>query len=142
MKKCLVVVSVMCLALLAGCGKNKVLVCSTEKTSLGVTVKQDVEVSFVSNKIEKIAQVYNIKVSDTYKSAMSRLISTYQTQYEKLYVGSTVKVKQVGDTEIKVTVDTDYMSMTDAEKKKSGFYGSEDYDVNKSTLEKKGYTCK
>lgn len=142
MKKCLVVISVMCLALLAGCGKDKVLSCSIEKTSLGVTVKQNVEVKFTSDKIDTITQVYNIELPEKYKSTVNTLVSTYQKQYERLYAGSTVKAQKISDTEIKVNVDTDYKSMTDAEKKKSGFYGSEKYDVNKETLEKNGYTCK
>ena len=142
MKKCLVIISVMCVALLAGCGGTKVLECSYEKTSLGIKVKQDVEVKFVSDKIEEIKQVYKIVLPDTYKSAVNSLLSTYKKQYENLYKGSTVTTEKVSDTEIRVNVNTDYKSMTESEKKSSGFYGSEKYDVNRESLESKGYTCK
>ena len=141
MKKCLVVISIMCLALLAGCGGSKVLTCKISKTSMGINIAQVATVKFNSDKIDSMSQTITIKLPDSYKSLINTFVSTYQKQYEKQFTGSKVNAKKVGDAEIEVTIDSDYKNMSEADKKSSGMSGAEDYETNRKQLEKAGYTC-
>lgn len=145
MKKCLVVISVMCLALLAGCGGNKVLTCTKQLSSTGVKMVQTANVKFSGNKIDSMNTTIVATLPDSYKSLIDTFVKQFKTQYEKQY-GSykavKVKTEKVSDSDIEINIDFDYKSLTDAEKVKLNMAGSEDYDVNKKTLEKSGFTCK
>lgn len=141
MKKCLVIISVMCLALLAGCGGSKVLTCKISKTAGSISISQVATVKFESDKVDTMTQKITITLPESYKSLINTLVKTYQNQYEKQFAGSKVNAEKTSDTEITVTIDTDYKNMSDADKKSSGFYGAEDYDTNRKQLENAGYTC-
>ncbi len=141
MKKCLVVISVMCLALLAGCGGSKVLTCKISKTQMGIKISQVATVKFDGDKVDTMSQKINIVLPDTYKSLINTFVSTYQKQYEKQFDGSSVKASKVGDSEVEVSIDTNFKKLTDAQKKSSGMTGAEDYETNRKQLEKAGYTC-
>lgn len=145
MKKCLVVISVMCLALLAGCGGNKVLTCTKQLSSTGVKMVQTATVNFTGNKIDTMNTTIVATLPDSYKSLINTFVTQFEKQYEKQYgdyKAVKVKTSKISDSEIEINIDFDYKALTDAEKKKLNMAGSEDYDVNKNTLEKSGFTCK
>ncbi len=145
MKKCLVVISVMCLALLAGCGGNKVLTCTKQLSSTGVKMVQTANVNFTGNKIDTMNTKIVATLPDSYKSLINTFVTQFEKQYEKQYgdyKAVKVKTSKVSDSEIEINIDFDYKALTDAEKVKLNMAGSEDYDVNKKTLEKSGFTCK
>lgn len=145
MKKCLVVISVMCLALLAGCGGNKVLTCTKQLSNTGIKMVQTATVNFVGDKIDTMNTKIVATLPDSYKSLINTLVNTYKKQYEKQYgdyKAVKVNTSKLSDSEIEISIDFDYKSLTDSEKVKLNMAGSEDYDVNKNTLEKSGFTCK
>ena len=146
MKKCLVVISVMCLALLAGCGNDsRVLVCTKDLTSSGIKMVQEAQVKFIGNKVDSMNTTITATLPDSYKSYIDTFVSQFKRQYESQYGKyDTVKVSTTkkGDSKIVVDIDFDYKAMSDADKKALNMAGSEDYDVNKETLEKSGFTCK
>lgn len=144
MKKCLVVISVMCLALLAGCGGNKVLTCTKQLSSTGVKMVQTATVNFTGNKIDTMNTKIVATLPDSYKSLINTFVTQFEKQYEKQYgdyKAVKVKTSKVSDSEIEINIDFDYKALTDTEKKKLNMAGSEDYDVNKNTLEKAGFKC-
>ena len=146
MKKCLLVISVMCVALLAGCGKsNRVLTCTKQLSSTGVKMVQTATVNFIGDKIDTMNTTILATLPDSYKSLINTFVTQFEKQYEKQYGDyKAVKVKttKLNDSEIEINIDFDYKSLTDSEKTKLNMAGSEDYDVNKKTLEKSGFTCK
>lgn len=146
MKKCLVVISVMCLALLAGCGNsNRVLVCTKDLTSSGIKMVQEARVNFNGEKIDTMTTTITAKLPDSYKSYVDTFVSQFKKQYENQYGkydSVDVKTTKKSDSEIVIDIDFDYKAMSDSDKKALNMAGSEDYDVNKSTLEKSGFTCK
>lgn len=146
MKKYLVIISVICLALVAGCGNsNKVLTCSKDLTSSGVQMVQTATINFVGDKIDTMNTKIIATLPDSYKSLIDTFVTQFKTQYEKQY-GSYDSVKvntsKISDSEIEVNIDIDYKNMSDSDKTKLNMAGSEDYDVNKKTLENSGFTCK
>ena len=142
MKKCLVVISVMCVVLLAGCGNGvRYLRCSKDYTS---SINQTVEAKFVGDSIDSLNMGFVIKLSETSKKYIDTYLSTYKKSFESQYGkydNVTVTAKKQSDSEIKVDVDMDYKAMSESDRKAVGMSGSEDYDVNKQSLEKYGYTC-
>ena len=81
MKKCLVVISVMCLALLAGCGGNKVLTCTKQLSSTGVKMVQTANVKFSGNKIDSMNTTIVATLPDSYKSLIDTFVKQFKTQY-------------------------------------------------------------
>lgn len=143
MKKCLVVISVMCLALLAGCGKgNRTLDCSKSYTS---SIDQRVVAKYVGNDVDTVNMIFTVKLSSTSKKYIDTYLSTYKKTFENQYGKyDNVKVtaEKDGDSAIKVDVAFDFKAMSEADRSAVGFKGSLDYDVNKESFEKSGYTCK
>ena len=143
MKKCLVVISVMCLALLAGCGKgNRTLDCSKSYTS---SIDQRVVAKYVGNDVDTVDMIFTVKLSETSKKYIDTYLSTYKKTFENQYGKyNNVKVtaEKSGDSAIEVNVAFDFKAMSDSDKSAVGFKGSLDYDVNKESFEKSGYTCK
>ena len=145
MKKCLVIISVICLVLVAGCGNSaRVLKCSKTLSSTGVKMVQTATVNFVGDRIDTMNTKIIATLPDSYKSLINTFVTQFEKQYEKQYgdyKAVKVNTEKVSDSEIEVNIDIDYKNMTDSEKSKLNMAGSEDYDVNKQTLEKSGFTC-
>ena len=137
---------IMCLvAILAltGCGKSsssdQVVCTMTEETS-GIEMKQEITVSFKSDKLDSAAFVMTAVLPDEYKSYKSLFISTLESQfesYEDTY-GVKVNVDETSDG-VKVDFKMDKSSFDE-------IYGSTTKATSKkdtiAELEDAGYTCK
>lgn len=146
MKKKYLLLVVIALLLVTGCGKDKKLSCSKNLNTSGLDVVQQVDINFNgSSSIKNMKMSFLVKLPDEYKPYINSYYSQFKNEYEKLY-GKYENVKVVSekksDTEITVDINFDYKNMTKKEKKTLGFSnGSEKYSINKSTLERQGFYC-
>ena len=156
MKKNIFLISVLCVLLLTGCGNNeqlqeevkkeeKILTCTKNIGDDDISMIQNADIRFIDNKIEGMSSTILITLPESYKSLMSTFIDSISESYKEQYKDNnhiTVTTTQQSDLEILVDINFDYKNMTEEEKQSSGFAGSQDYEVNKSSLEKSGYDCK
>ena len=146
MKK-FIYILVICIFFITGCGKEKKLACTKDITPAGTNISmiQTAGITFSNNKIKEIGTSILVTLSGDDKASMDEYIDLFKDSYSKQYSGNNhvkVDVSKKSDSEILIDIAFDYKSMTEEEKKNSGFYGSEDYDVNKTQLEQSGYSCK
>ena len=150
MKRIFKIAAVLCFVfLLVGCGSSgKKLSCTkdySEQLSQGITMIQDVEVTWSGDKVSNLIMVMHFELPSSLASYTGQLLSTmeatYQAQYGK-YNGVKVAAKQSGDTKFDITIEMYYTKVDDESKKAMGFVGSEDYTTNKQQFEQQGYTCK
>ena len=152
MKKYILIL-IICL-FITGCGltdnflpakvENKTLTCTKELNSSGIPMFQTAIINFADDKIEGINTNILVSLSDTYKKSIDTFVKSFEESYKKQYGDNkhvTVVVSKKSDSEILIDITLDYKNMNDEEKKSSGFSGSEKYDINKTQLEKSGYTC-
>ena len=155
MKKFFVLLICVTLLFLTGCElknpfaakekEERTLTCTKEMSASGIPMSQIATIKFIDNKIDNLSTTILVKLPDAYKSQIDTFYNALEEQYDKAYkIKDHIKITttKTSDSEIKVDIFFDYKNMTDEEKKQSEFEGSEDYDINKSTLEKDGYTCK
>ena len=150
MKKLLFsLILVICLIAMTGCGKsNATLSCTKDFSSsmtAGISMVQDSKIVFKNNKIDTMDMIMKFEIPNTLSSQfdtlMSTMKSTYDNQYGK-YDGITVTSNKTSDSTFEVVISIDYKNISDATKVAISAVGSESYSVNRSQLEKQGYTCK
>ncbi len=141
------------LIVITGCGKEKQndvkeeknLICEKEFNESSLTMLQTANINFIDNKINDIKSTILVTLPDEFKSNIDTFVKSFNDSYTKQYEGNThvkVDINKKNDKEISIEVLLDYKNMTLEEKETSGFNGSEDYNINKTTLESNGYTCK
>ena len=138
MKK-LVLVGMLSLLVLTGCGKKETVVCTQNKKVSGIEMNVITNIHLQSSRIKGIDMEIDVVVPETLKSQKNRLISIVESQY-KAYeksLGATLKSTETEDG-AKFTV-----TMTDDQAKK--FSGSKDKVTRKDVIEAFGaqeYECK
>ena len=149
MKKTIVLICIFTIILLTGCNNTlddtKTLNCTKDISTNGISMIQDAFVKFKNNKIDDIGSTILVTLPDSYKPYMSTFINSFDSAYAKQYEGNNhvkVTTTKKSDSEILIDISFDYKNMTSDEKVNANFIGSEDYEINKADLEKRGYTCK
>lgn len=149
MKKNIYLLIIM-LMIITGCNEKnaikeeKVLTCTKAFEESSLKMFQTASINFIDNKINDIKSNILVTLPDEYKSSIDTFTKSFEDSYTKQYEGNNhvkVDILKKSDKEISIDILLDYKNMTDEEKSSSGFNGSEDYTINKTTLEKNGYTC-
>lgn len=129
-----------------GCEKTKTLDCSyTQDTSI-YSMKQDMKATFKGKKLSTIDQTVKMTIADKYVAYMDKMVESAKAQYSDYEdkKGVTIDVKQEG-SDIIVSMNMEPSKMDSKTLKKiSGTddYSTETYENAKSSLEKRGFTCK
>ncbi len=145
MKKSLfLVVSVVMIGLLTGCGKEKVLECDLKETQNGMQMSQNLKATFKGNEVKDITMKMDVVLEEKYKSYSDMFVSSIDSQFTKYKnkKGLTYKTEKSDDgVVVNIYADLDKMSKEDKEELDLvDTTGS--YDKTKEELEKEGYTCK
>ncbi len=147
MKK-LVLTGVLAASLLVstGCEKTKTLECSYSQDTSIYSMKQDISATFKGEKLSTIDQTVKMTIADKYTAYMDKMLESAKKQYESYEnkKGLSIDVKQDG-SDIIVSMNMEPAKMDkETLKKVSGTddYSTETYENAKSSLEKRGYTCK
>ena len=144
MKKSLfLVVSVVMIGLLTGCGKEKVLECDLKETQNGMQMSQNLKATFKGNEVKDITMKMDVVLEEKYKSYSDMFVSSIDSQFTKYKnkKGLTYKTEKSDDgVVVNIYADLDKMSKEDKEELDLvDTTGS--YDKTKEELEKEGYTC-
>lgn len=145
MKKSLfLVVPVVMIGLLTGCGKEKVLECDLKETQNGMQMSQNLKATFKGNEVKDITMKMDVVLEEKYKSYSDMFVSSIDSQFTKYKnkKGLTYKTEKSDDgVVVNIYADLDKMSKEDKEELDLvDTTGS--YDKTKEELEKEGYTCK
>ena len=147
MKK-LVLTGVLAASLLVstGCEKTKTLECSYSQDTSIYSMKQDISATFKGEKLSTIDQTVKMTIADKYTAYMDKMLESAKKQYESYEnkKGLSIDVKQDG-SDIIVSMNMEPAKMDkETLMKVSGTddYSTETYENAKSSLEKRGYTCK
>lgn len=146
MKKSFVLAAALILVLVTGCaGKERTLVCTKNLSNSTIKMDQTIDINFKGDKVKDMSTTITVNLPDSYKSYIDKFKENLDKEYKSKYgkyksikLNTTVK----NENQIDVKLDFDYKNMTSSEKKELDLAGSEKYSVNKSTLEKQGFTCK
>ena len=145
MKKSLfLVVPVVMIGLLTGCGKEKVLECDLKETQNGMQMSRNLKATFKGNEVKDITMKMDVVLEEKYKSYSDMFVSSIDSQFTKYKnkKGLTYKTEKSDDgVVVNIYADLDKMSKEDKEELDLvDTTGS--YDKTKEELEKEGYTCK
>ena len=134
-KVLLIIVAVLSITLIAGCGSKKTLHCSSEQNTNGVVTSSTIDVTFNGNTAEKIDVAISITVPDSFVSYLDTFKSTLETQREKLEsTGYTVNIETNGNV---VSLKASGTDKTLSDEEKTG-----NYEATKKSYESQGLTCK
>ena len=126
---------------------TKVLNCSKDYSSQmtnNVSMVQDVEVTFVDNKIETMIMNMKFELPSSLASSSDTFVNTMKTTYDEKYgkyEGVKVTLEKTSSTKFNVLITMDFKKISATDKKTLGMSGSEDYTVNKTSFINSGYTC-
>lgn len=146
MKKNFVVLLVLSVILLSGCGvKKETLTCtSVDETITETKSTNEVKVDFEGKEIVKLAMNIDVEVSEQYKDYVNVFKEKMEEQFASFedQTGMTVDVSEK-DNKVLVRLNADYKNMDSKTKKELGIVneGANLEDVKKS-LEDEGFTCK
>ena len=146
MKKNFVVLLVLSVILLSGCGvKKETLTCtSVDETITETKPTNEVKVDFEGKEIVKLAMNIDVEVSEQYKDYVNVFKEKMEEQFASFedQTGMTVDVSEK-DNKVLVRLNADYKNMDSKTKKELGIVneGANLEDVKKS-LEDEGFTCK
>ena len=146
MKKNFVVLLVLSVILLSGCGvKKETLTCtSVDETITETKPTNEVKVDFEGKDIVKLAMNIDVEVSEQYKDYVNVFKEKMEEQFASFedQTGMTVDVSEK-DNKVLVRLNADYKNMDSKTKKELGIVneGANLEDVKKS-LEDEGFTCK
>lgn len=128
-KGILVLSSLVALVGLTGCGKK--LTCTMENNSLGLEMKQKVEVKFKGDTVDTMKVSMDITVPDEYKDKKQELIDMFKEEDDSI---------KVTETKNGIRIEADNDSDIFAEMDINGKEAS--YDDVKKAFEANKYTCK
>lgn len=128
-KGILVISSLVALVGLTGCGKK--LTCTMENNSLGLEMKQKVEVKFKGDTVDTMKVSMDITVPDEYKDRKQELIDMFKEEDDSI---------KVTETKNGIRIEADNDSDIFAEMDINGKEAS--YDDVKKAFEAQKYTCK
>lgn len=146
MKKNFVVLLVLSVILLSGCGvKKETLTCtSVDETVAETKSTNEIKVDFEGKEIVKLAMNIDVEVSEQYKDYVNVFKEKMEEQFASFedQTGMTVDVSEK-DNKVLVRLNADYKNMDSKTKKELGIVneGANLEDVKKS-LEDEGFTCK
>lgn len=126
---------VISMLLVTGCGKTKNLQCTLEQKAQGATTTSVMNINFNGNKAKDITLDISIDYTDEYASYADTFKQTLESQRSSLEkVGYKVEITSKGNSQkLKATGTGDSLDSSEAT-------GS--YDATKKSLENSGYTCK
>lgn len=142
MKKFSFAICLVAIMILTGCGKkgSDTVVCTMSEETSGIEMKQEITLSFKSDKFDSAAFVMTAVIPDEYKSYKSVFVSSIESQFdsfEETY-GTKINVKETSDG-VKVDFKMDKSSF-------DKMYGSSTASSSKKetvdSMKEAGYTCK
>ena len=148
-KRNLIILGLASMTLLTGCGKEETLVCTNNQTQNGLSVDQEISMTFKNNKINLIKMVVDSKATDdSIKENWSVFAQAMDKQYkDKKEEGITLKLTNNDkDYTYKVALDVELDKVSEkslAEYNLSSITKSNENlkDVQKSA-EDDGFKCK
>lgn len=146
MKKNFVVLLVLSVILISGCGvKKETLTCtSVDETVAETKSTNEIKVDFEGKNIVKLAMNIDVEVIEKYKDYVNVFKEKMEEQFASFedQTGMTVDVSEK-DNKVLVRLNADYKNMDSKTKKELGIVneGANLEDVKKS-LEDEGFTCK
>lgn len=127
-----VILPLVALLVLSGCGSKKTLTCTNEMTMSGMETKVTAEIEFNKDKIEAMKVVMDMDLPEEYKDQKQTLIDTFEQS------GTGMKAEETKNG-IRITADQDSKYVADT----FGIKGTEaNYDDVKDAFESQNYTCK
>ncbi len=142
-KKILLLVMIVTIMMCSGCGQTKTLVCTKTEKTTGMTIESKMTTDFKNNKIGIIKMDMNVKLDSDYVKYKDTIKKSLEEQYGayKDAKGVTYSTEAKDDViNFNLTVDNKKIEKKTREGLKLS--GSENYSVNKKTLEDQGYSCK
>lgn len=142
-KKVLLLVMICTIVMCSGCNNKKTLVCTKKENSTGMTINTKMSTDFVNNSIHTIKMEMDVKLDSNYVKYKDTIKKSLDTQYGtyKNDKGVTYTTSDKDDT-IKFNLTIDNKSISKKTREGLKLSGSENYSVNKKTLEDQGYSCK
>lgn len=127
----MVILPLVAVLMLSGCGGNESITCTMSTTTSGMNTDQKVEISLKNNKVDTMKVTIDIEVPDEYKDQKQAMMDAMNE------LGSGMEVKET-EKGIRVTADQD-SSYFDSYNIKDG---KVKYDDIKEAFEAQNYTCK
>ncbi len=131
MKKAKIILpALVTLLALTGCGGKK-LTCTMSQDSMGMEMKNTVNVTFKDDAFDSMNVVMDITVPEEYADSKQELIDTFKESEEDMKVTETkngIRLEMSSESEYFEELDVDKDTVT--------------YDQLKALFEDEGYTCK
>ncbi len=145
-RRVLLVVMILTILLMTGCGdKKRTLTCEKSLSESTVKMKQKVDIEFIGDKVNTMSTTIYVTLPESYKSYFNTFKESIEKEYNDKYgkyKGVKLKTVKKSDTELDVIVDFDYKNISSTDKKALNMSGSEKYSDNKKSFEDQGFTCK
>lgn len=143
------VITLLALLVVTGCGSGKKLTCTKEESSSGIDMKQTITVNFEKDKVSKVKLSLNSKATnETIKSNWNLFAETLGKQFSSSSKEG-IKITTKNDSKnysylIELEVDVNKAKKEDLEEydMEDVLDSTESYDDLKKDFEGEGYSCK
>ena len=145
MKKIIVIISLVCMFFITGCGKIDLSCTKINNSNENLKSEQNISVNFKDKKVSSIDVKEEVTLSDNYAKYADMLEKNLKTQYgsfKEKEQGIEIKTTNK-DKKITLTVKADITKMSNESKTKFKVVGTaQTKDEVKKELESQGYACK